>query len=229
MKFFIVAKNDAVIPDFKKEIIKKGHKYSKESPDIILSLGGDGTFLVAENKYPEIPKIIIRDSEVCNKITIDKFNKIIDALQNKSNYILTEFSKIESTFKNENYFATNDFIIRNKNQQEAIRFRVKINNIPYKDEFIGDGVVISTTFGSTGYFFAITKRYFKKGIGLAFNNVNRDLWDLVVKDNSKIEILITRGDALFTTDNQRKSQTLKTGDKILIKESKKIARLITLK
>lgn len=229
MKFFIVAKNKKVIPEFKKEIIKKGYIYSENNPDMILSLGGDGTFLVAEDKYPEIPKLMIRDSEVCNKCTIEKFDFFIDKLKNKQDYFIKEFSKLESHFGNDIHVAVNDFIIRNKNQREAIRFRIKIDNIPYKDEFIGDGIVISTTFGATGYFHTITKRIFKKGIGIAFNNINRDFRDLIVKDTSKIEILITRGDALFTTDNQRKEYTLKTNDKIVIKKHKKTSKMVYLK
>ena len=50
MKLFIVAKNQEVIPDYKKEITRYGFNYSAKNPDMIISLGGDGTFLVAENK-----------------------------------------------------------------------------------------------------------------------------------------------------------------------------------
>lgn len=229
MKFFIVAKNKKVIPEFKKEIKKKGHNYSENNPDIILSLGGDGTFLVAENKYPEVPKLMIRDSEIYNKSTLEKFNFFIDKLQNKHDYTIKEYSKLESHFGNETIIAVNDFIIRNKNQREAIRFRIKLDNIPYKDEFIGDGLVISTTFGTTGYFYTITKKIFKKGIGIAFNNINRDFRDLIIKDTTKLEVLITRGDALFTADNQRKEATLKTGDKIIIKKYKKNSKIVYVK
>ena len=229
MRFFIVARNKEVIPDYKKELIKKGHIYSKENPDMILSLGGDGTLLVSENLLPEIPKLMIRDSEICNKCSINKFDEVIDRLKTKSNYTIKEYPKIECNFGSNNLIAINDIIIRNKSQREAIRFRIKINNIPYKDEFIGDGVVLSTTFGATGYFHAITKKTFKKGIGIAFNNINREFRDLVIKENSKVEILITRGDALLTADNQRKEFTLKTGDKVIIKKSKKNAKIVYLK
>ena len=227
MKFFIVAKNKEVISPLKKELIKKGHIYTEESPEVILSLGGDGTFLVAEDKFPEVPKFIVRIEEV-NKKTIEIFNECIIKLEKKS-YNIKEYTKLESNFKNELLVASNDFIIRNKNQREAIRFRIKINNIPYKSEFIGDGVVISTTFGATGYFHTITKKIFKKGIGIAFNNINREFRELVVKDNSKIEILITRGDAFFTSDNQRKEHVLRVGDKVVIKRYKKNVKMIYLK
>jgi len=76
-------------------------------------------------------------------------------------------------------------------------------------EFIGDGLVVATPFGSTGYYRSITDSYFELGIGIAFNNSTEQADSLVVKEQRQIKVLITRGPALLYADNQTKIINLK--------------------
>ena len=62
MKFFIVSKNQKSKTALKKTLKRIGCDYGERKPDIIVSLGGDGTFLLSERLYPGIPKLLIRDS-----------------------------------------------------------------------------------------------------------------------------------------------------------------------
>ncbi|MBW7940243.1 MAG: hypothetical protein H3C63_15995, partial [Candidatus Omnitrophica bacterium] len=39
-----------------------------QSPEVVISVGGDGTLLSAERKYPTIPKLPLRFSETSRKI-----------------------------------------------------------------------------------------------------------------------------------------------------------------
>ena len=228
MKLFIVARSKEVIPDYKKEIISNGFDYSKENPDIILSLGGDGTYLIAEQIFPSVPKLLVGDPSICNKVSLAPFNQILKQIK-EGKYKIDENMKIDCTFQKNILVAANDVIIRNKDQRQAIRFRVIVDSIPLRHEHIGDGVVISTAWGSSGYFYSITKRFFKKGIGVALNNTNTERREIILKENSRIEIIITRGDACLSVDNNKKEFILKEGDKILVKRHKKEAKTITLK
>lgn len=228
MKLFIVARHKQLIPDYRKEIIKKGFIYSKDNPDIILSLGGDGTYLVAGQSYPDVPKLLLRERNLRNKFSPQLFDPILKQLKD-GKYKIDEWIKIECMYQKNNLIASNDIIIRNKDQRSAIRFRVVVDNIPIRHEYVGDGVVISTPWGSTGYFNAITKRSFKKGIGIALNNTNTERREIIVKESSKVEIIMIRGDANLSFDNAKKEFTLKEGDKITIKKHKKEAKIVTLK
>ena len=46
---------------------KEGFEYEEKLPDIVISYGGDGTFLRAERKYPGVIKALFRYSNICKK------------------------------------------------------------------------------------------------------------------------------------------------------------------
>ena len=79
----------------------KGFVVVRKNPDIVISYGGDGTILYSENKYPNIPKLII-------KINSKKFREYdygLKDLENKlekikkGEYSLVEEMKIKAKYK----------------------------------------------------------------------------------------------------------------------------------
>ncbi len=194
-----------------KELKKYNFKIVKKSPQIVISYGGDGTFFISERLYPKIPKLLIKDPKNINSI-----------LKKLKNYKKIALIKLQV----KDLLAINDIIIRNKHQQQALRFKIKLNNKSINKGFIGDGVVISTPYGSTGYFHSITNTSFKKGIGIAFNNTVKKQKPIITKDNSKIEFFLKRGTALVSADNNKKTITLKPNSKIIIKKSKEKTSII---
>lgn len=227
MKLFIVARNNEVIEEYKAEILKHGFEYGENNPDMILSLGGDGTFLVAERIFPGIPKLMVRDSDICNKCSIDSFDKLIDQIKDK-NYNIIEYDKLETKFNENKLIAANDITIRNKYPQEAIRFQISIDDKPLDGLHIGDGIVVSTVWGSTGYFQAITGKDFKDGFGIALNNVKETKKDHYINTNEQVKVLIKRGHATLTSDNDRKVYTLFEGDSVIIKIHKEKVKIIEM-
>ncbi len=229
LKILVSGKNSKSVSFVNKQILKyKNLKLSKK-PDIMVSLGGDGTYLFNERKYPGIPKILVRDNSICNLCSIYDINNIGMILKklNQKEFSTKEFMKLECTFKNKKLLAANDIVIRNKDQYEAIRFNVKINNKYLNSRFIGDGIVISTPFGSTGYFSSITKTTFSKGLGLAFNNVLAKSYELL-KDTDIVDFILLKGKALVSADNNKKLFSLREKDKIRIKKSREKAFIILL-
>ena len=91
---------------------------------------------------------------------------------------------------------------------------------------IGDGVVVATPFGSTGYYRSITDSYFETGIGLAFNNSTEQADHVVLSEQRNIEITITRGPAQVYSDNQDEVVTIIEGEKVSIQKSKSLARIV---
>mgnify|MGYP002629018995 CR=1 FL=1 len=224
----IVAKYNEQVTNLKKLLKEKGLVYDSKNPDFIISLGGDGTFLVAERKFPGIPKMLIRHSKICNKCLNKNKENLLDLIKNNK-FKITEHSKIEGKVKNKKFIAINDIVVRNKFANKALRFEISIDGKKLKEEIIGDGIVVSTVFGSTGYFKSITRKTFKKGIGLVFNNSMKYLKPLILKDKQKIKLTVTRGVAEVAYDNEPQILYLSEGETVEVKKNKGIAKTIEIK
>lgn len=228
MKKAAISLKDKSKLSYMKQLLKKKKLvYVTKKPDFVISLGGDGTLFYAERKYPEVPKMMIRDSKVCKKCIGDNNETILDFIRLNA-YTLKESMKLEASFKNKRVVAVNDIVIRNKNPNQAIRFDVMIDNKTIQKEVIGDGLIIATPFGSTAYYQSSTRQSFNEGIGLAFNNTTADLEPINLKENQTIKVKLLRGDAHITNDNDSKINVLKEGSTITIKKHKSHMKLIQI-
>jgi len=113
----------------------------------------------------------------------------------------------------------NEIQIHNKDPRKAIRFSVEVNGGKIEN-VIGDGLVVSTAFGSTAYYRALGLEPFKKGVMIGFNNVYPHRKPIVLKGSVFVEIV--RENALLICDNNG-IISLKPGDRVEIKESKEKA------
>jgi len=226
MKFAIFSLDTSLVRAYRK-IIQKNFIYDEVKPDIVVSLGGDGTFLMAERRYPGIPKLLIRSSNICNKCDWDSLSPILDKLKRKE-FRIEEHAKLEAHMKSEKRICVNDFVIRNKTPIHAIRFLFFVNGKQLEGELIGDGIVVATPFGSTAYYYSITKSKFDSGIGIAFNNLSREIAHKIIDEHSTVGIEITRGDATFSYDNNPNIMILRTGDKVRVRKSHEVARIVKI-
>ncbi len=192
-----------------------------DSPDLIITHGGDGSLLGAEREFPGIPKLPIRDTArapLCNEHT--SFLKHFNLFMN-GNLKKTELIKLGSfTSRGEKLSGINDIFIHNVNRAGALRYCVLINNIPHGHEIIGDGVGVSTIHGSTAYYRSITNSIFKIGIGLAFNNSTEVTNHQVLPEETVIKVKITRGPAMIVADNGPEGIELNEGDTVEIRKIK---------
>lgn len=226
MKIGIISREKTLLQKFKKAVKDYGFTPTTKNPDIILTIGGgDGTLLYAERLYLEIPKLPIKYNSICHKCTAFNINHILKNLK-KGNYKELKIKKLEVFHKNKNLRALNDIIIRNKNQWAALRFSLDIDG-KYRGNFIGDGVIISTSFGSTGYFQSITRKKFDKGFALAFNNIHSKQKTTPIFFKKLVKINILREKAIISADNNPKTFTAKENDIITIYPKEK-ARIILL-
>ncbi|MEI8339430.1 MAG: hypothetical protein WCF94_02075 [bacterium] len=214
--------------DIKKTAETAGLILVTEKPEMVASVGGDGTLMRAEDEFPGVPKFILRQSPTCKKchdFSVEEFfKKIVD-----KQYIVEEEVKIEAWIGDDRLVGLNEVIIHNSDPRQAIRYEVIVNGKNLGKEIIGDGVIISTPFGSTGYYRSITDGIFEVGIGVAFNNSTEQVDHMVLREDSEIEIRIMRGPAVAYADNNEKEVLLKAGDKIMIKKSREVARIIKFK
>ena len=197
----------------------------EDKPDVIISYGGDGTLLSAERKYPSIPKLPIRDSKVCKKCPVHTTEYLLQELS-EGGIKLENYPKLEAEFNSEDIPAFNDIVIRNSIPIHALRFRaLKNNKLLIPDVIIGDGVVFTTVFGSTGYYQSITRKTIDKDFALAFNNTTFPIENIKFSEGDEIKIEIIRGPGTLSSDNNPKFYTLKEGDTVTIKPSSHQAQI----
>ena len=233
-KIAIVGKDPSKIDLMKDKLSSRGFKLVEENPDLVISYGGDGMFLIAERIFPEVPKILIRDSDVGNMAHDLDICEVIDLYLDEK-FEIEEIKKLKGThhgrFEFRSLTGVNDIVLRNSLPTEAIRFKYRVNNGEWSDVLIGDGVVVSTPYGSNkgAYFYSIAGKSFAKGIGVVFNNVTEKVEPLFLSSKDSFEVEIVRGIGVMVSDNNRDFINLESGDKIVVGEVENVARRIVLK
>ncbi len=225
MKIAVYGKTPESKAQLQKAVRKARFTYDEKKPDLVISYGGDGTFLWAERKYPGIPKALFRYSKTCKKCHNLPIDHALELIKKKK-YKIVAHSKLEAHINTTILLGANDIVVRNALPTHAIRFTLTINGRKINEEFIGDGIVVATPFGSTAYFHSITKKSFRKGIGIAFNNTTITHAPIFLSEKSKIQLTITRGEAFVVADNEPRMVVLTKGKSVTIKASKKKARIL---
>lgn len=203
-----------------------GLEIDEESPDVIISYGGDGTLLSAEREWPGVPKVALRDSRGCHVCSHHSNETILRHLA-EGHLKRTEFIKLRAETKSESLLCLNDAIIHNARFNAGVRYRVWIDDEPYgSDEIIGDGLVVSTPFGASAYYRSITRSIFRVGIGLAFNNSIEPINHLVLHQNSIIRIRIIRGPAMLGIDNSPEHVHLAQEDEVTVFKAEQSAIIL---
>ena len=226
MKVALVSQNSYSII---KQLKSMKVKLVKEDPDVVISIGGDGTILLSERLYPGIPKLVIKTSSTCRRCQYrpEQLRYILKLVM-EGKYKIKEEKKVEARFKDIRLIGLNEVQLHNKKPTVALRFSVKADGFEQKN-VIGDGLIIATPFGSTGYYSSITGKSFKKGIGLAFNNpYNIKLKGIVLKENVKITVKVLREEGWLIRDNDENFVDIKKGEKFKACISKERAKFIEI-
>ena len=224
MKIAIYGKTPESKAQLLKEINKAGFRRDEKHPDLVISYGGDGTFLWAERAYPGVPKALFRYSKICKKCHNLPIKHAL-ALIKKKRYKIMTYPKLEARIGTTKLLGTNDIVVRNSLPTHAVRFTLSVNGNQVNGEFIGDGIIAATPFGSTAYFHSTTRKTFTKGIGIAFNNTTVAHLPLFLPQNSIIKLTVTRGEAFVVADNQPRLIMLSPGKSVTIKTSKQKTKL----
>ncbi|MDA8982748.1 NAD(+)/NADH kinase, partial [Gammaproteobacteria bacterium] len=123
------------------------------SADLIVVMGGDGTLLGAARRYHkyDLPILGINMGTVgfLTEVTVTNFEEAIVSIL-KGDYKIEERSLIKATFDNKEIQAVNEIVIHSGSYTQLMRYKLNINNkIVYEKR--SDGLIISTTTGSTAY------------------------------------------------------------------------------
>lgn len=205
-------------------------KYTLDSrsPEFVICMGGDGTFLYGEQVYPGVPKILIKHR--CGKCRSHQLEKILKAVE-YGKYKVVKEMKVQGTVNGsprKRLVGLNEINIHYK-LPCAIGLDVWIDGKKREEGVIGDGLIAATPYGSTGYFKSITRRTFKRGIGLAFNNPVKRIPSRVLPEKSDIRVKVVKHSGWMAADCNLKLIPLKTGDTVEIRKHPEPARIVRLK
>jgi NAD+ kinase len=224
-KVLVVSRHD--ISKIESVLATEGFKVVKGNPDFIVCYGGDGTVLFSEITFPEVPKLIIKTSRACRNCdyTLDELKDILSKIK-EGDYCLHKKMKLETEAKGRKLVGLNEIQIHPRLPTQAVRFSLSVDGKEYND-LIGDGVIVATAFGSTGYYKATGGKAFTKGIGVSFNNLhNRNIKSLVVPEDSIVRLTVSRGPAWLLADNNDNLIELTTKDTVTIRKSESVANFI---
>ena len=128
----------------------------QKNTELIISIGGDGSFLQTVHKFdfPDIPIIAINTGHLgfFAELTPDKIDKFIDSYKNE-NYSIQQSEVLEAeVFTKEECIklnGINEIVIKNI-QSRTVHLDLQVDGIKV-ERFSGDGMLISTPMGSTAY------------------------------------------------------------------------------
>lgn len=224
MRLMVFSRQSSEVVDY----IQRSLKISVAStrPSHILTYGGDGTLLMAERRYPGIPKLPVRGYDT-SAASLKKVKNALTSLeQDKLDALILQ--KLAVDLNGKTYLALNEVVVRSKVPTQALRFRLHFNGRRLSDELmLADGVIVSTAFGSHAYFQSITRRHFKKGIGLAAINPTAPFKPLYLKGKTnQVTVEIERETALVHFDNHPTLKTVKPKQRVVIKQADAYATVL---
>ena len=194
-----------------------GFEVVRRDAEVVLSHGGDGTLLRSERMFPGVPKLparLGRGARLCERHGLQAIlERYRDGKLGRE-----ELDMLELSLGNARFHALNDIVLRNDNPTLALRFKLLVDGASAgPDEITGDGIVVATPFGSTGYFHTITRQRIDAGIGIAFNNCTRaPLEPLIVDSRAIIRVEVTRGPGVLVYDNDTRTITLRQGHRFTV-------------
>ena len=216
------------LADLRRFLAPAAIRVVSSSPDVVISYGGDGSLLGAERDYPGVPKCPLRDSRANPKCPAHSEEALLGRLAAGT---LTEarLMKIEADAGGGNrVVGLNDVFVSKEQISSAVRYRIWLGDEPYAGQIVGDGLVVATPFGSTGYYRSITHSMFRLGMGLAFNNSTEPTDHLVVEEDTVIRVQVLRGPAVLLADNAPAAARLGQGDEVIVRKSAEWATVLGL-
>jgi NAD+ kinase len=212
---------------------------SEDHPDMIEILGGDGSIYHKKRRRPILPiRLVDKTSQgFFADCSVLELKEIYDMLE-EGKYRIEEHLTLDTYLNNELISnAINDVYVHFKDPRKAIRFDVRTNGnrLFESSRLVGDGVIVATSLGSTGYNasaggYVVNPKEDKVvvtlnnpvGIGVKKNRSK------VIDSNSEIEIEVYRPQKLWLCIDGCELLSILNSDKIRIKKSKETFKLVKI-
>lgn len=239
MRYFVVSNDQDRAATWRQRLVDHGFNITEEydSDATILTLGGDGTILYAARTYanPTILPVRAGDSEG-NRTRLDTddlLRRLGDIESGRTDLDRQTFETLTALEGGEpirpDFRALNEISLHHSSPALAAEFAVRVEDRGQRHEFeqvIGDGALVATPFGATGYYRSITGGTFSTGFGLAFNNVHRPRdvpAYLALSTDAVVEfglLTVSRSSpTVLTRDEDRELYELTVGEPVEIRRS----------
>lgn len=241
-RYTIICREDKASMKLKEIMIKEfkdTYIYDQDNPDLVISIGGDGTMLSCIHKY------INKLDKVCfiglhtgtlgfyTDYRKDEYYQLIDDIKSKKGKIMERYL-LKVKFGNKVAYALNE--VRIENNISSLVLDVMIDK-EHLETFRGNGLCISTDSGSTAYNKSLNGAVIYPGVKLMqlteiagiHHNAYRSLdSSLILDDSHKITIQsLKMNKAVLGVDNE--VYDLNGVNKVVIEVSKQSARFIQYK
>lgn len=139
------------------KLIKNGFTYSNDEYDLAIAIGGDGSFLrmVKQTNFnSDILYVGVNAGTLgfAQEVSLGPIDEFINELK-ENNYkvdsIGVQETKVVTKESDSNFYSLNEIVVRQK-ELNTVFLDVKIEDV-FLERFIGDGLLIATSFGSTAY------------------------------------------------------------------------------
>jgi NAD+ kinase len=213
---------EVVLEETAARLIGKNSDISRENigthADIIILIGGDGTFLSVAKQAVE------------NQVPVAGFNlgslgfltelKKENLEANLRNIFygqpkISQRKMLEIDYKGQQYAALNDVVVGKGSIARIIKLCLEIDDY-YVAEISGDGLIISTPTGSTAYSLSaggpIVTPHVKGIVVTPICPHSLTFRPLVIPDDSKVKVTLIYGTESFLTVDGQKVIPLDTGD-----------------
>jgi len=226
---------------FKKEDLKSPSQKFFEKVDLIISLGGDGTLLRAARlaAVADIPVLGINLGGLgfLTQIGVDDLEKCLEKLY-QGKYFLNERMMLDCLVRRENkdikkFIALNDIVIGKGAFARIICLATYINN-DYVVTYSADGLVISTSTGSTAYSLSaggpIVNPSINSMILTPICPHTLSARPLIIGENDQVRITLelNEEEVMVTIDGQE-GFVLQAKDEVIAKKSNHKTKLITFR
>lgn len=154
MTYWIVNKEDSFSEQIKKKLIKEIHlTLNQDNPNLVVVIGGDGTFISAVHQYPNAIFLGVHTGHLgfYANYTLDSLPQMIDSI-NQQNYMIEKIDVLECELKTHEQcikaFAMNELTILKPPKTLILNVNIDGEKL---ETFRGTGLCISTAYGSTAY------------------------------------------------------------------------------
>ena len=213
------------------EILEKISRYESAHKNIAIAYGGDGTVLdvirQTSNKKAVIP---VRNYGLCNKhehYLESILGSALDRCLKSTLCPFIEYSFCNGASKNR---GIAEVVVKNVDPTCALRFNLHIDGKAYMKNVVADGIIMSTAYGSTGYFKSVARCIFNvDAIGIAFIAPTQGINNIVLDSTSKIKVeFIRSADVIVTADKSKDKLIVKANDFIEVERIPEQAMLLGL-
>ncbi|WP_247729543.1 hypothetical protein [Halovivax limisalsi] len=248
MRYFVTSNDPAVEAHYAEQLEAEGYDVNDSYHEgaIIIAFGGDGTILHAARQYQGPTILPIRSGDSVGEKTQFDAGEWLDAVERVEHGRRGEAYEIErrrciAAYRDGaeiqgGFHALNEISLHHSSPVLAATFAVRIDDRGQSYEFerlIGDGVLVATPFGSTGYYRSITGGTVSCGLGVAFNNVHTPM-DAPRYVHCSPDATVTveviesehSSEAVLTRDNAEELYELRVNEPITIRQSDRDVELV---